>query len=268
MGHPAEGEIRAFLDGEALGSPEELRAHLESCSGCGATARLQSRALATVGEALSLLDVEPALERARAQILRREGEVRGAGARLRRNLPWAASFVILLTAGAAAALPGSPVRRWVSRGWEAILAPEAPAVAPDQGLDEAAGPEGALAAPGLVGATIPVSPEGLELHLRDLAATASLRILFVDGDQAGIFAGEGTRFRSEAGRLVASNLQGDVRMDVPRRAPRVLVVVNGETYLRKTEGGLEVLGPVRARTPTEIRFGPSSPEPNGTPSGG
>jgi len=268
MGHPAEGEIRAFLDGEATGNPEELRAHLETCGQCGALAQVQSRAVVAVAEALSLLDIEPRLEEARGRILRMETETRGPGAKLRRNLPRAASFVILLTAGAAAALPGSPVRRWVTRGWEAVSGPEELVTAPAPEHDEVKGAEGAPAGTGMVGATIPVSAEGLELHLRGLGAGASLRILFVEGSQAGIFAGEGTRFRSEAGRLVASSPPGDVTMEIPLQAPRVSVVVNGETYLRKTEGGLELLGPVRARTPTEIRFGPLEPGTNGLPSGG
>jgi len=268
MGHPAEGEIRAFLDGEATGDLEELGAHLEACGQCGALAQVQSRAVAAVAEALSLLDIEPRLEEARARILRMEGELRGPGAKLRRNLPRAASFAILLTAGAAAALPGSPVRRWVLKGWEAVSGPEGPVLAPAQGLGEGGGPEGAPADAGMVGATIPVGPDGLELHLADLGRGASLRILFVEGSQAGIFAGEGTRFRSEAGRLVASSPPGDVTMEIPLQAPRVSVVVNGETYLRKTEGGLELLGPVRTQTPSEIRFGPSEPGTNGPSSRG
>jgi len=224
--------------------------------------------MATVAEALSLLDVEPGLEGARARILRRNAEGSTAGARIRRTLPRAASFVILLTAGAAAALPGSPVRRWVTRGWEAISHAEEPVNPPVQGIEAGEPATAATDDPGMVGATIPLSPGGLELDLRDLGAGASLRILFVDGSQAGIFAGEGTRFRSETGRLVASGPPGDVTMEIPLREARVLVTVNGEPYLRKTERGLEILGPVSSRTPTEIRFHPSGPGANGLPSGG
>ncbi|MGW8266741.1 MAG: hypothetical protein ACWGSQ_10255 [Longimicrobiales bacterium] len=263
MGHPAEGEIRAFLDGEAEGNPQALRAHLDACGRCGELAELQSRTMVTAAEALSILDVEPGLERARARILRREADGRRPGAMVRRNLPRAASFVILLTAGAAAALPGSPVRRWVARGWEAVSRPEEPASFPEQGLEAGVATEGTPEDPRIVGATVPLGPGGLELDLRNLGPDASLRILFVEGTQAGIFAGEGTQFRSETGRLVASNPPGDVTVEVPLRAPRVLVTVNGETYLRKTERGLELLGPVRSRTPTEVRFGPSEPGTNG-----
>lgn len=268
MGHPAEGEILAFLDGEAAGNLDTLRAHLDSCKRCGALARRQSGAMATVAEALSLLDVEPGLEGARARILKRNAEGPAPGARIRRNLPRAASFVILLTAGAAAALPGSPIRRWVTRGWEAISHAEEPVNPTGQGIEAGEPATAATADPGMVGATIPLRQGGLELVLRDLGAGASLRILLVDGGQAGIFAGEGTRFRSETGRLVASGPPGDVTMEIPLRQPRVLVTVNGQPYLRKTDRGLEILGPVSSRTPTEIRFQPSESGTNGPSSSG
>ena len=268
MGHPANGTIRAFLDGEATGEFEDTQAHLAQCPQCRTLAREQSLALDSLSEALALLDVEPPLETIRVRLLREMSGGRRGWGTFRRNLPRAASFAILLTAGAAAALPGSPVRRWVTRGWDAVSGSgeTTEAVSPSPSATEGTdvpGPE-----VGTVGATIPAGADGLELHVRELAGTASLRILLVEGSQAGIFGGEGTRFRTEAGRVIATGPPGDVTMEIPMEASPVLVVVNGEVYLRKTEEGLELLGPVLARTPTEIRFGPSGAGTNGPAAGG
>ncbi len=111
-----------------------------------------------------------------------------------------------------------------------------------------------------VGATIAASSAPLALEIIGLPADASIRVLLVEGDQAGIFAGEGTRFRTNSGVLVASEPLGEVTVEIPLAATGVSLSVNGEPYLEKTEGGLEVFGPVRTRTPTEIRFGPAGSE--------
>jgi len=57
-------------------------------------------------------------------------------------------------------------------------------------------------------------------------------------------------------------------VEIPRGATAVTVTVNGEVYLEKTKEGLELLGPVRTRSPTEIRFGPSGGDPNAPPPSG
>jgi hypothetical protein len=97
----------------------------------------------------------------------------------------------------------------------------------------------------------------MELHVRDLSPHSSLTVLLVEGDRAGVFSEEGTRFHTEEGRLQASGPPGDVTLEIPSGAGPITVFVNGEVYLRKTDRGMEILGPVQARTPTEIRFGPS-----------
>lgn len=262
MGHPDEGMIRAFLDGEASAQVETLAAHLAECPRCAALADGQEEVLGGFGDALLSLDMEPPVERARARVLRREADRRRPGVILRRNLPRAASFVALLVAGSAFALPGSPLRGWLASTWNSVTG------SGDAATEILPSPEDAPASPEMVGATIPVSSDGLELSVRGLAEGASVRVVLVEGDRAGIFAGEGTRFRSEARRLEASSPLGDVTVEIPRDAVLVSVVVNGEVFLRKTAQGLQLLGPVRTRTPTEIRFGPSGGSANPPPSGG
>lgn len=262
MGHPDEGMIRALMDGEAVGQWKELRAHLDECPQCAATAGAQARAHGALVEALPFLDVEPPMEKARARVLRREAERRRPGVVLRRNLPRAASFVVLLTAGTAFALPGSPLREWLATTWKSVSGPGEAATEASPAL------EGVPPTPGTVGATIPATSDGLELRILELREGASVRVLLVEGNRAGIFAEEGTRFRSQAGRLEATQPPGDVTMEVPTDAAIVSIVVNGEVFLRKTAQGLELLGPVRDRTSTEIRFRPSGGGTNRPPSDG
>jgi len=258
--------IRAFLDEEAPGKRESIRTHLATCTDCRELAEGQARAVERVSDALSLLDVEPPLERARLRVVKRGPARSRPFPTLRRYLPRAASFLVLLTAGTAAALPGSPVREWIARGWDAVTGSGGAESTSTTSLEEAPVPEPATSgAPPNVGATLAATTEGVELRVSGLSETASLRVVLVEGDRAGIFAGEGTRFRSETRRLEAFDPPGDVRVEIPRDATTVTVTVNGEVYLEKTKEGLELLGPVRTRTPTEVRFGPSGGDPNAPP---
>jgi len=260
MEHPDEGMIRAFLDGEVSGGGEDLRAHLAGCTPCAEAGEAQRASWKNLSDAFSLLDVEAPEESARGRILEEARKRKLFGRWVRRNLAKAASITVLLTAGAAAALPGSPVRRLVGNSLEAVFQGDqavSPASAEDPG--EGVG-TGDPRDPSLVGATISALSGPLALKVEGLEGTATLRVLLVEGDQAGIFAGEGTRFRTVSGELLASGPPGEVFVEIPLSATGVTVSVNGELYLAKTEGGLEILGPVRTRTPTEIRFGPSGSE--------
>jgi hypothetical protein len=173
-------------------------------------------------------------------------------------LPWAASVALLLTAGAASALPGSPVRDWLAQGWSAVTgtgsrATEPPRVAP--AVEEAtAAPEPAVLEE--IGASILAGEEGVELWIRGLPAGADLRVVWVEGDMAGIFAGEGTRFRTEAGRVEAQAPPGAVRVEIPRSLGSVVLGVDGIVVLRVSGGEVDTFAPVQRRTPMEILFRP------------
>jgi hypothetical protein len=268
MGHPDEGMIRALLDEEATGEKEDARTHLATCPRCEEEAAEQTADLQVLAEALALLDTDPPVQAARARILE-EAQARRKGVRMiRRSLPRAASFAVLITAGAAAALPGSPVRQWLADGWRSLGGTPGPVAT--EALEGVGEPpyEGTVEGTERVGATLPVGQGGLELHVRDLSPLASLTILLVEGTRAGVFSEEGTRFRTEDGRLEALGPPGDVTLEIPSGAGPITVVVNGEVYLRRTAGGLQILGPVQTRTPAEIRFGPSGSRPNPPDSGG
>lgn len=267
MGHPDEGLIRAFLDGEAGREAGRLRTHLDECAACSVVAEEQRRALATLRDALALLDVEPSGGRARERILRTASERRRLAGQLRRSLPRAAAIIVFLAAGAAAAMPGSPVRQWALAGFRATFgsqgtSPSTPVESP--GLV----PEAAPAGTETVGATLRATSEGLELRVVGLRPGALLRVSLVEGDRAGIFAGEGTRFRTESRRMEAADPPGDVKVEIPVGAPDVRLFVNDQVYMRKIDEALEVPGPVLSRTPDEIIFAPSDSTSNAPRGGG
>ncbi len=295
MGHPSEGELRAFLDGEMAGEERSfLRAHLQSCGPCRSMAEAQEKTSRQVARALSLLDQEPALDVGEARLRVHARTTGGAGSRVyegggsstdsvgpgraRSNrrarirlpflrsehgvpLPWAASIALLVTAGAASALPGSPVREWVAQGWGALTGSGDAAVGLEsvEPAAEEAPTAPATADPAETGASILAGEEGVELWILGLPAGADLRVVRVDGNMAGIFAGEGTRFRTEEGRLEAEAPPGAVRVEIPRSLENAVVGVNGTVLLRLAGGKMEIFGPVQRRTPMEILFRPDSP---------
>jgi hypothetical protein len=286
MGHPSEGTLQAYLDGETDGlEKESIRAHLGRCETCRSMAEAQEEASGRVTRALLLLDREPAAspEEALRLVHGRQG-VAGApptwrqpavegpshpspGGGLSRPrfggwrtlpLPWAASIALLLTAGAASALPGSPVRGWLLQGWEALVGSHSQVLDAETGTavhsEAVVTPE--ASDPVETGASILAGDEGVELWIRGLPPGADLRVVWVDGNMAGIFAGEGTRFRTEPGRLEAEAPPGTVRVEIPRSLSRVVVGVDGKVLVRVSGDEVDILGPIQRRTPMEVVLRP------------
>ena len=257
MGHPDKSLIQALLDGEVEGTEADtLRAHLESCRECEAGAEALEVASLETTRALLLVDTEPRLQDARSQVLGKKSLRSKRVFGFSMSLPKAASIALLLTGAAATALPGSPVRRWLVQGWAALT--ETVPSGSDQedpsgsGEDQTAlSPEGLISE---IGAGIPALTGGVEIWIHDLAAEAELRVVWIDGDEAWIRAGEGTRFTREGSRLDAFAPPGAVRVEIPRDLEQVVVGLNGTVLLRKSGGEVEIAGPVQLRTPSEIIF--------------
>jgi len=262
--HPNDGLILAFLDGELDRSgQEEIRIHLDGCGACRNTAHDLRESSEAAAQGLAVLDVQAPMELARTFLGRR---FRREPSRPRIRFPGlarAAGIALLLVGGAASALPGSPVRQWITSGWDQLTQVR------DLSLEEAgpdpSGPETAFV-PGEeeAGAGIGTADGEVELRVLDLPEGAEVRVLLVDGDHAGIYGPPGTHFRTEAGRIEAVAPSGGVRIELPRGARRARVIVNGELYLRKIGDRLEILGPVRDSAAAEIRFQPGAVRsPNG-----
>ncbi|HSR41039.1 MAG TPA: anti-sigma factor [Longimicrobiales bacterium] len=242
--HPANGELRAYLDGEA-GSEDARRIgrHMEECAPCGVRVSELRSAEADVSRALVALDPAVDIPAARARVRRR---LAGAGRGTRRlvgsPLARAALLVLALAGGAAAAIPGSPVRAWLGAAWERIAGDSpAPAPAPDAQEEPA-------------GVRVEPAAGAVRIVLLGAGPGTRIRVRVVESPGAAVFAGPGTRFRSGPGSVEA-RLQGDeVRVEIPRDALRATVTVNGSVFFRKTAEGVELPGPVQDTVESEFRF--------------
>ena len=262
MSHPDDGELRALLDGEL--PPEEgprVLGHLEACAECRARRDELRRAEATAGAALDALRPSPPdLDAARRAVLGRTGDQAGGPSRQDRSIErrsdehdtgpgrdsrrrspssrsWsgqgslarAAAVVLLLVGGAAAGLPGSPVREWLGDLWSSG-APAGPAATADAptAVEETEGP-------GSREAEIRVDPAAgaVRVALTDARPGTRVRILLVEDGSAGVVADAAARFRSGPGRVEVVGAGGEVRVEIPRSAREARVTANGRLLFRK-----------------------------------
>ncbi len=267
MRHPDNGLMQALLDGELEGvEAEELRVHFDGCVDCSEGFQALEAASVNTRRALQLLDTPPRLVAARSRFRARP---RGRNHRflgLPITLPRAASIALLLTGAAATALPGSPARRWLVGGWNALTHGSGTATFPDalQGPAPAPTPVSPQGAWPETGAGIPALSEGVEVWIHGLSGQAELRVVWTESDEVWIFAGEGTRFNRDSGRLEAYSPPGGVRVEIPRTLQRIVVGLEGSVLLRKSGEDLEILGPVLRRTPSEIVFETPGPSNDGS----
>lgn len=242
--HPTDGDLRAYLDGEA---PAEdagvIRRHLEGCAPCASRAAELRSAEGLVSTALEGLDPAIDAEGARAQV--REKLAGGGRRRTRPAARWslarAALLILALAGGAAAAIPGSPVRAWLGEALERIGG-ESPAPAPASGEDE------------LAGVRVEPSAGAVRVVLVGAGPGTRIRVRLVERTAAAVFAGRGTRFGTGPGSVEA-RLEGDeARVEIPRAALLATVTVNGSVFFRKTTEGVELPGPVQDTVESEFRF--------------
>lgn len=237
-GHLEEGRLQAYLDGE-LADAREVEAHLDACPECRARVEELHRLGERADRALARLETgRPDVEAALWEVRRRRA-ARRAGAH-RRRLAAAAVVVLTLGAGAAAAMPGSPIRGWI----EAWLAPtEEPVPAAVPAVDPAAVPEDA-------GVLVDLVDGAVTVRFHGVPAGALLEVRFVEGARAGVYAPSAARFETAAGR-VDVHLEGDgdvLRVELPRDAARAEVLVEGESVFRWAEGRTILPGPHPAET--------------------
>ena len=257
MGHPDSGRVLAFIDGEAdQEEAAEIQAHLRVCEACRSeeeSLRATSRAMAGT---LRLLDTEPSIQEAKDRFLTRQRTPRKSFWKSMGPLPRAASIALLLTGAAVSALPGSPVRRWVVRGWELVTPTATNESAAVVDETETLTPDPLQGTIPETGAGLPILDQEVEISLQGLPPEAELRVLWIDGTEAWVYAGEGTRFTLLDGRLEVEGPPGAVRVELPRGPGTVLLRLDGNVILRKAGEEVEVLAAVRERTSEEIVFEP------------
>jgi hypothetical protein len=239
-----EGTLVALRDGDSIG--REASAHLVECRSCdGALDETRTRS-AAIAEMLASLDGQVDVERAKVAVRRRLDARREATPTLNRR--WRAPFgraaaILLLSAGAASALPWSPVRTW----W--VGEPEDGGIAPDA-VEATGADQGAPAA----GISVAVPQGRIAVIVRGAEAGSSIDVLWVDGPTASLSAGAGSGFAYADGRAEVDAAPGAIEVRLPRAAAFASLEVDGRVFLRRSEGQLDVPGPVVTRSDSGVRF--------------
>jgi len=258
MTHLDEGQILTLRDDpEALGA--HAAAHLHGCPACrGALEDVRLQGARVAGALASLDDtgwsMDAARERVRLRVAAESARASGGVSLPARRARGAAGSVSqaaglrLVTAAGLSALPGSPVRRWIEELVSPAPVEVAPAVAPAAiEAEDAPAPEEA-------GVRLPVARGPLAVLLRDVAPGTEIRVRWIPGAEAAVFAPVGSRFTSGDGRVEARTLSGVVRVELPRGVLPVSLDVDGRILLRNTASGLQVTGPVVAQDDAGITF--------------
>lgn len=234
--HLEDAALLALIDGESTAGEADARVHLESCETCAARLEALRFVDRRVSAALAELDVDPpwsempeALRRAAREAATPIESARDGVSIVPRRRPlerWravvaAAGLVFVLAVGAAA-LPGSPVRDFVSRSFDALFGGDAGPTDP--------GPT-----------QISVDPVGGAVTVSVLGATADLRVVIRRGTsgRAAVSARE-ARFSVEAGEIRVTDARGDLAVELPAGVEAV-VRVDGTEVARSRDGTIERL---------------------------
>ncbi|MEX2531736.1 MAG: zf-HC2 domain-containing protein [Gemmatimonadota bacterium] len=221
MRHPDAGRLQAFIDGElSLDLAGVVERHVLRCPTCQERVAELQAAESRVGQALGLLEPVQDLEAARWEARRRWAVRRSATHRKR--LAAAAVALLFVGAGAAAAMPGSPIRAWLGGDTPAPAA----AVATEA--------RGAALAVGLVEGRGRVELDrGVRLELRT-----------GPDDRIRVAASSPGAFDTGAGwvRVTAHGTEAPVRLELPAVPHRIQVLVGGALRLEIRDGVLHRAG--------------------------
>jgi hypothetical protein len=245
MTHLDEATMVALRDGDlTAGYPLE---HLRDCDACADEMKEASGRSHAIAEALASLDEPVDALRARAAVRRRldarRGEQGGSRAWLRGHVGRAAAL-LALTAGAASALPWSPVRQW----WAG--APVETTAEPDPEPVVGAVSQGAPVA----GISVAV-PEGrIAVIVTGTEAGTVIDVRWVERATARVSAPSGSGFTYADGRAEVEAAPGPIEVQLPREADAASLVVDGRLFLERSGARLEVPGPAVERTAEGIRF--------------
>lgn len=276
MNHPEKGTLRGYADGELDGTEgARVENHLEDCPECATEVESFRDRARVISDALLLVDTAPPVRRARETVARRvRGSVDLPGSAGGRRLARAAAVTLVVIVGGVGLVSAAPVRGFVLDVWERVRSrpqQEEPIAPPDQ-IDllplneeptpsapethEEVGPPEPTPPLALdAGVHLDASSQPVQIVLHGPASGLQVQVDLVDGTTASVFGTVESRFRRAAGRIEAVVEGSTVRVEVPRSAEDLVVIVNGETWLLKDGPELQLRGPVLERTDETVRFG-------------
>jgi hypothetical protein len=218
--------------------------HLRACAACAAELEDARVRLSVISDALGALDLPVDVAAAKAAVRARldDRRPRAASPGLNRSIPIGrAAAILLLTAGAAAALPWSPISPWRTVPTTTTSTPTAT-------------PEASAPAAGASTASVTVDvTDRIEFVVRSAAAGSPIEVVWRDDTAASVAAPDGSSFALGAGRVEVDASAGAIHIEAPRGAD-LAVTVNGRTFLERTAAGLTVAEPAVSVTDDGLRF--------------
>lgn len=263
--HPSEARLVAYLDGE-LGRDERavLSRHLMECAGCARALGELRRSSEAFSDAVAGL--RPPSTRLTADGLRRRaagGDADRSADEEQARFGWstaariAASVAVLL--GAAAALPGSPVREWLGQSVQQIQAVlDGGEEAPESGEIEAPPAPDRAEVTDRSGVAVSASSGSILITLSEVPADTEIRVRLVGGPRAGVW-NAGGQYNTAPGRIEVTAPSSDALLvEIPGLVERVRLVVNGELAAGARDGELEVTVPGAEARDDEFTFRPGT----------
>lgn len=236
MSHLDAGAITTLRDRALV--DDDVRRHAETCPVCRQALDDARERRDQVEGLLRSLDAPeaPDLEAAKRKVRLRLDRKRQAAHRPRRLFPFAlgrAAALLLVAAGVAYALPGSPLRSWLTGDAPTEVVPTSTVTG-----------DAATASEGL---QVAVPPSGLRIALLDVAPDMPVEVRWIEGEQARIDGGPGARYTVSEGRTEARVASGPIRLELPRSGARVTVELDGIVALTRSDAGVEVSAEVLER---------------------
>lgn len=233
MTHVDEGILLAIRDGALVSADDQL--HVESCAQCSDALEAARARAQRIENALAGLDVpfdvDAAKERVRAQLDGTSEPVRRAP-QAPRHLGRAAA-ILLVAAGAAYAIPGSPIRAWITGENEATTSG---AAATEESQE-------------IVGGVIevPVTDQGIRVSIDGSRPGDQIEVIWTDASTARVAVPAGSSYSIAEGHVVASVTAGPVQVAFPRSAAVISLEIDGRMVLQRTDGTIDVAAEVLAR---------------------
>jgi len=257
MKHLDEGALQALLDGELpAGEARAAEAHLAVCAACTHEMAELRSVHELLGRGLALADVTPPVATAQMAIRGRRARVQTQGwlGESRRALLRAAALVALVAGAASAAVPGTPINRWLRD--TTGLEPHAE-IPTEQPVARRASPAPAPPAPA---SGVSIFPEdgSVRVVLNDPSRGLKLRARLQPGGRAEVAAAgdaSDARFRTGPGRIEVSDAgPGEVTVVLPAEATAAVVEVDGRTVVAKDGDRLVALAGAASLNDSEAEY--------------